>query len=83
MNLLNYFFCPKYCTIHKRKFQQWHGWKKTKSDETKIDLPANQTLKDRFVDANKYSEDKQLFYEVKASRHRLYASQVIPFEFYA
>lgn len=43
------------------------GFRFISDGETKIDLPANQTLKDRFVDANKYSEDKQLFYEVKAS----------------
>ena len=33
--------------------------------EIKIDLPAGQTLRDRFVDANHYEYDKKLFYEVK------------------
>ncbi len=36
--------------------------------ETKIDLPAGQTLRDRFVDANRYEYDKNLFYEVKGSQ---------------
>ena len=31
--------------------------------ETKIDLPAGQSLKDRFVMANSYSEGPELFYE--------------------
>lgn len=31
--------------------------------ETKIDLPAGQSLKDRFVSANSYSEGPDLFYE--------------------
>ena len=35
--------------------------------ETKLDLPAGQTLRDRFVDANRYEYDKNLFYEVKGS----------------
>ncbi len=35
--------------------------------ETKLDLPAGQTLRDRFVDANHYEYDKNLFYEVKGS----------------
>ena len=35
--------------------------------ETKIDLPAGQSLRDRFVDANHYEYDKKLFYEVKGS----------------
>ena len=33
--------------------------------EIKIDLPAGQTLRDRFIDANRYEYDKKLFYEVK------------------
>ena len=36
--------------------------------ETKIDLPAGQTLRDRFVDANRYEYDKNLFYEVNGSQ---------------
>ncbi|MCQ2575677.1 MAG: DNA mismatch repair endonuclease MutL [Treponema sp.] len=32
--------------------------------ETKIDLPAGQTLKDRFISANSYSEDSSLFFEI-------------------
>jgi len=32
--------------------------------ETKIDLPANQSLKDRFLQANSYSEPAELFYEL-------------------
>ena len=32
--------------------------------ETKIDLPANQSLKERFLQANSYSEDKALFTEL-------------------
>ena len=32
--------------------------------EVKLDLPAGQTLRDRFVDANHYEYDKNLFYEV-------------------
>ena len=32
--------------------------------EVKLDLPAGQTLRDRFVDANRYEYDKKLFYEV-------------------
>lgn len=35
--------------------------------ETKIDLPAKQSLKDRFLDANNYSYDKKLFYEVEGN----------------
>ena len=35
--------------------------------ETKLDLPAGQSLRDRFVDANRYEYDKNLFYEVKGS----------------
>ncbi|MBO7582907.1 MAG: DNA mismatch repair endonuclease MutL [Treponema sp.] len=35
--------------------------------ETKLDLPAGQTLRDRFVDANRYEYDRNLFYEVKGS----------------
>ena len=35
--------------------------------ETKLDLPAGQTLRDRFVDANRYEYDKNLFYEVKGA----------------
>ena len=35
--------------------------------ETKLDLPAGQTLRDRFVDSNRYEYDKNLFYEVKGS----------------
>ena len=35
--------------------------------ETKLDLPAGQTLRDRFVDANRYEYDKNLFYEVKGN----------------
>lgn len=31
---------------------------------TKIDLPASQTLKERFLSANQYSENKNLFYEL-------------------
>lgn len=31
---------------------------------TKIDLPAGQTLKDRFLSANFYTENKELFYEL-------------------
>ena len=37
--------------------------------ETKLDLPAGQTLHDRFIDANRYEYDKKLFYEVKGSAH--------------
>ena len=33
--------------------------------ETKLDLPAGQTLRDRFIDSNRYEYDKNLFYEVK------------------
>jgi len=32
--------------------------------ETKIDLPANQTIKDRFIQANSYTEAPELFYEL-------------------
>ncbi len=32
--------------------------------ETKINLPAGQSLKDRFIEANSYQEDKALFYQV-------------------
>ena len=32
--------------------------------EVKLDLPAGQSLRDRFVDANRYEYDKNLFYEV-------------------
>lgn len=35
--------------------------------ETKLDLHAGQSLRDRFVDANRYEYDKNLFYEVKSS----------------
>ena len=35
--------------------------------ETKIDLPAGQSLKDRFVSANSYSEAPELFYEFAQS----------------
>ena len=35
--------------------------------ETKLDLPAGQSLRDRFVDANRYEYDKNLFYEVKGA----------------
>ncbi len=35
--------------------------------ETKLDLHAGQTLRDRFVDANRYEYDKNLFYEVKGA----------------
>ncbi len=35
--------------------------------EVKIDLPAGQTLLERFVDANHYEYDKKLFYEVTGS----------------
>lgn len=35
--------------------------------ETKIDLPAGQTLTQRFVAANAYSEPEELFYELSAS----------------
>jgi DNA mismatch repair protein MutL len=35
--------------------------------ETKLDLHAGQTLRDRFVDANRYEYDKNLFYEVKGT----------------
>ena len=35
--------------------------------ETKLDLPAVQTLRDRFVDSNRYEYDKNLFYEVKGA----------------
>ncbi|MBO4640475.1 MAG: DNA mismatch repair endonuclease MutL [Treponema sp.] len=35
--------------------------------ETKLDLPAGQTLRDRFVDSNRYEYDKKLFYEVKGA----------------
>ena len=32
--------------------------------ETKIDLPAGQSLKDRFIDANSYQENRELFFEL-------------------
>ena len=35
--------------------------------ETKIDLPANQSIKDRFVSANSYSEPAELFYELSGN----------------
>ena len=35
--------------------------------ETKIDLPANQSLKDRFIQANSYNEAPELFYELNNS----------------
>ena len=35
--------------------------------EQKIDLPAGQSLKDRFLGANSYHEDYALFYELNAS----------------
>ena len=35
--------------------------------EVKLDLPAGQSLRDRFVDSNRYEYDKQLFYEVKGT----------------
>ena len=35
--------------------------------ETKIDLPAGQTIKDRFVRANAYNESPELFYELSNS----------------
>ena len=35
--------------------------------ETKIDLPANQSLKDRFLQANSYNEPSELFYELENS----------------
>ena len=35
--------------------------------EVKLDLPAGQTLRDRFLDANRYEYDKNLFYEVTGS----------------
>lgn len=35
--------------------------------ETKLDLPAGQSLKDRFVMANNYSEGPELFYEFSQS----------------
>ena len=34
--------------------------------ETKIDLPANQSLKERFIAANSYKEDKSLFFELES-----------------
>ncbi len=35
--------------------------------ETKLDLPAGQTLRDRFIDSNRYEYDRNLFYEIKGS----------------
>ena len=35
--------------------------------ETRLDLPAGQSLKDRFLSANSYHEDPVLFYELNAS----------------
>ena len=35
--------------------------------EVKLDLPAGQSLRNRFVDANRYEYDRNLFYEVKGS----------------
>lgn len=35
--------------------------------EIKLDLPAGQSLRDRFVDAQKYPYDRKLFYEVTGS----------------
>jgi len=35
--------------------------------QVKIDLPAGQSLKDRFIFANSYSEPKELFYELNNS----------------
>lgn len=35
--------------------------------ETKIDLPAGQSLKDRFIQANNYNEAPELFYELSNS----------------
>ena len=41
------------------------GFKFISDGETKINLPENQTLKERFIQANSYSEDSSLFFEVK------------------
>lgn len=35
--------------------------------QTKIDLPANQSIKDRFILANSYSEEPELFYQLSNS----------------
>ena len=35
--------------------------------ETKLDLPGGQSLCDRFVDANKYQDNRNLFYEISGS----------------
>jgi len=39
--------------------------------QTKIDLPANQTLKERFISANTYNEDPALFYTVSNKSQQL------------
>lgn len=39
--------------------------------QTKIDLPANQTLKERFISANTYTEDPALFYTVSNKSQQL------------
>ena len=35
--------------------------------ETKLNLPKNQTIKDRFIQANSYNEAPELFFEIKGS----------------
>lgn len=43
--------------------------------ETKINLPEKQSLRDRFVQAGNYSEDKALFFEVKNQSSSKYTDE--------
>lgn len=40
----------------------------TSDGEEKLNLPAGQTLKERFVQVNQYFENEELFYEIKAEK---------------
>lgn len=56
---------------NKRKFQQWHGWKKTKSDETKINLPSADNLTKKTLNyiVNKYPQIASLYADFLGKLH--------------
>lgn len=49
--------------------------------ETKIDLPAGQSLSERFITANGYSEPAQLFYELNGSANSTTTSSIPDWSF--
>lgn len=51
------------------------GFRFVQDGEIKIDLPPNQTLKERFVAANGYSQQAELFFEISNSSSGSYFSQ--------